>query len=451
MSAQPEYLYRYNRPSSFSVDRQGPRLVLATCGGTAENHRFFAGRVLAPRLFAELLLTVARTARTRFHIPPAMLEKILALADPVVTSDMGHLRFEAFSGCAGAYVRADFPHSLFDGEHTGKGTTNVDFNPEMRASLATVRDHEPLNLAVGPREVEIATPNVTVTERKVKLPSRWLKAFLEVQAYQARMKKAAELSGVHVSRFFQNLPKQKVKGPMFLAPSGSSLRISHLKSPGAIPVGGLERLRLLDMAARGAQGMAIYSEASGAIAFELAFKEQASLTLVLSPDVWRGFSGEGQALEILAEGERFPGFERIKASLAWQGVIDVNETATRHALAPDLVLRGFALLASTGKVGYSLAAGSYFHRELPYDFSEVLRLNPRLLEARKLAGSGEIRITRGTGGEIEAWVPGTGVKHRVRSAEGGYRCTCPWFSRHQGQRGPCKHILAVQITEGQDE
>ena len=40
---------------------------------------------------------------------------------------------------------------------------------------------------------------------------------------------------------------------------------------------------------------------------------------------------------------------------------------------------------------------------------------------------------------------GTEVRHHVRLLPEGDRCSCPWFSKHQGQRGPCKHILAAQL------
>jgi hypothetical protein len=44
---------------------------------------------------------------SRFFVPPAMLERILALADPIVTSGGGMLRFEGFSGCRSVYARVD--------------------------------------------------------------------------------------------------------------------------------------------------------------------------------------------------------------------------------------------------------------------------------------------------------------------------------------------------------
>lgn len=28
------------------------------------------------------------------------------------------------------------------------------------------------------------------------------------------------------------------------------------------------------------------------------------------------------------------------------------------------------------------------------------------------------------------------------------RCTCPWFAKHQGSRGPCKHVLAARLVSG---
>jgi predicted nucleic acid-binding Zn finger protein len=38
------------------------------------------------------------------------------------------------------------------------------------------------------------------------------------------------------------------------------------------------------------------------------------------------------------------------------------------------------------------------------------------------------------------------VDYLVRWDEGGARCTCAWFARHHGKRGPCKHILAAELA-----
>jgi uncharacterized Zn finger protein len=48
---------------------------------------------------------------------------------------------------------------------------------------------------------------------------------------------------------------------------------------------------------------------------------------------------------------------------------------------------------------------------------------------------------------MAAWVAAAGgVDYRVRSTASGWSCTCPWYGRHRADRGPCKHVLAVQLT-----
>jgi hypothetical protein len=66
-----------------------------------------------------------------------------------------------------------------------------------RRSTGEVANPEFLELAFPPRyhydgtdRVEISGGDETVVERKVKLPLRWLKDFVEVQAYQSRLSRS---------------------------------------------------------------------------------------------------------------------------------------------------------------------------------------------------------------------------------------------------------------------
>src|SRR5262249_37194827 len=67
---------------------------------------------------------------------------------------------------------------------------------------------------------------------------------------------------------------------------------------------------------------------------------------------------------------------------------------TPRALAAELlasesnVAAALAELGALGLVGYDLAEGAYFHRELPFDVSRIERLHPRLARARGLARAG---------------------------------------------------------------
>ena len=84
----------------------------------------------------------------------------------------------------------------------------------------------------------------------------------------------------------------------------------------------------------------------------------------------------------------------------------------------------------------------YFRRELPFPPQALTRDPPRLRDARRLQESGAVRL-RDDG---RATVSSGGNDHAVRfAADGTPHCTCPWWSRHPGDRGPCKHVLAVVL------
>jgi uncharacterized Zn finger protein len=73
-----------------------------------------------------------------------------------------------------------------------------------------------------------------------------------------------------------------------------------------------------------------------------------------------------------------------------------------------------------------------------------LSLNPRLKGAEKLLEEGKVTILVHSATKIEARVAGSGVFHYVVLNDDFQKCTCAWFSRNQGERGACKHILAVK-------
>lgn len=79
------------------------------------------------------------------------------------------------------------------------------------------------------------------------------------------------------------------------------------------------------------------------------------------------------------------------------------------------------------------------------------QLQPRLKAARKLIDDGGLSVLKESdGGNSDVEVPGSGVAHLVRLRADGDKCSCPWFSKHQGKRGPCKHILAARMLRDED-
>jgi len=446
-AAALEHNYSYPFESRLEQHGGGSNLRLATSGGTEKNPYFFKGKLTHPRSTADLLLALSLISRTRFYTPPNMLARILAAADPVVTSGGERLRLEAFSVCCGVYARVDLMPEAIEGEFVGRGTTNVDFNPPMRAALARIRLSEDVGLAVGTDRVELLRASEKIVERKVALPLRWLKGFVEVQAYQARMQPRLEISGEEARRFLRTVPRQNTHyATSWVLPAGKGLRISQRPSSDAVAVGVIGRLKILDDIARHAQLLRVYGAADDAVSGWEVVTDDARFHLVLSPEAARGFSGEGQVLSQLAQEGWKTTLPNVRASLKWQARVDAAGLAQQLGLDAQNVGTALSALGSRGLVGYDLAERAYFHRELPFDMTLVDDLQPRLKDARELVAEKGVRVMSGKSGQIEAYVRGTDVEHRVRETADGMKCTCPWYSKNQGQRGPCKHILAVQIT-----
>lgn len=362
------------------------------------------------------------------------------MLDPVVTCNTDRLRFESFSGCCGVHARLDLPPDALDAAPVASGTTNVDFNPAMRAALAgTVASAGQLKLKVGDEEVTAVTETASVTERKVKLPPRWVKGFGEVSALHASMRLVADVAGPGAQRFLSSLPRS-ARGALWAVPARGALTLSASARPGAACLAGPGRLAELRPLLRFTERLRVYSPPDtggqpAASAWELTIG-RARFTLTVSPDRYRGFTGEGALLGALSSDTSSEDADLVGLLLGWGPLVSLPELATSANLSTERIMASLAVLASSGRVGYDLHDDAYFHRELPMK-AEVSKVHPRLAGARSLVEAGEVTL-RG-GGAMSGG-------HRVTFGPDGDTCTCPWWGKHQGTRGPCKHVLAARIA-----
>ncbi|SEH00098.1 SWIM zinc finger [Nonomuraea solani] len=415
------------------------RLGLSTSGGTAlagpqAHPRFFSGLLTQAAPAAAGLLAVADVALTRYHQPRPGWTR-----DPVVTCDGGRLRFESFSACGGVYARLDVLE--LEGDVLDRGTTNVDVNGPLRESLARVGGRDPLHLGVGPDELTVTTLDGAVVEKKVPLPSRWLRGFAEVQVIAAAWDLRAELTGPHAVRFLRSLPRG-ARSTVWAVPSGRDLRVSSAPVRGGVCLSGTGRVATLLPLLRFAKALRVYGPADGsstASAWELELPGM-RYTLAISPEPWRGFSGEGAVLDDLSTDEAAADADVVGMLLNFEPTVELGLLADRAGLPLDRVRAALTQLGTAGRVGYDLHEAAHFHRELPYDKEQVAELNPRLTSARRLVDSGAVRLLP----TDEAEVTTDGGVRRVRVSAG--ECTCPWWFDHRGSRGPCKHVLAARIA-----
>jgi hypothetical protein len=441
VAAAAEIIYRYPFASSLEEEAGKPRLRLAASLEKEDAPHFFEGRLVAPRAFGDLMLVLSNVVRANFFRPltPAML-------DPVITASNSKLRFEGFSGCCGAYVMAAIPAAAIDGSFIRRGTTNVDFNDPMRAALTRLNDRQATQLSVGSEAMSLASGASKVVEKKVKLPSRWIRGFCESHIYQGRLEPSAELTGMQARQLLQVTPRSPARRPLYLQTRSDGARWSTVDSGGGIRVGGAHRLSIIEPLTRQASSLRIWVDRDSSVSAWIVDNPSGSLMLMLSPDLDRGFSGEGQALEGLSSADCRVHLPAIRAQLKWQDTLSTSELAQAASIDNTSAENSLSVLGTQGVVGFDLSDQAYFHRELPFAIDAIEKYQGRLEGARELAAKTAVTAVPGSGRNQVFEVVSEDATYKVTLIAGGdWRCTCPWYGKHKGQRGPCKHLLAVRL------
>jgi hypothetical protein len=403
--------------------------------GDISSPSFFHGFATHPRSVAHGLITLADITATRyFRAAPTTLR------DPVLTAHGDRLRAEVFSADNGVYARLDLAGDALDGGDIARGTTNVDIGDEMRRALALVTNGELLHLDVGSTGLSAATPHAQASERPVKMPDRWVRALGNAAELHRDLERRFDVSAAHARAFLASLPPATATArDGWLSPGPTGIRVS--KRPDGVRVAGLHRLSALKRLLTLVTGLTVYGSAAGS-AVE-AHLPGARLLVALTEEPTRGYSGEGALLESLASPTVLDDAALVSAVLAYEPVISVDALTRETGLGMAAVRDGLAVLASSGRVGWDPREGAHFHRELPDDPERSERDNPRLVRARGIA-SREGAIRRD--GDAFLVDGGNGI-HRVSAGRDGRMCTCTWYLRHGSGRGPCAHMLAIDLQE----
>ncbi|GAA4172743.1 MULTISPECIES: SWIM zinc finger family protein [Sphingobacterium] len=432
----------FARPSMLAERNGIQQLVLAHQAELQDVNEvpcFFWGKLVDPLLSSKCLLTLSKVVRSSFGpVPPS-------LRDPIVSAGTEQLRFEGFSSCNGVYARLDLLEEAIDGEFLAAGTTNVDFNEPMLNALNSIKKSESMVMGVGEKEVSLHSDGGTVVERKVTLPLRWVKGLTSVQWYLAEMEEVFVLQKLQVVQLFQSIPRGSVKGNYYLSKRGNKFLFSPLKSADAVQIGGIQRLRLLESLLPYVDLMRVYQAAGGECVCVVADFGKMRMTLALSPDNYRGFSGEGNVLENMVQEVPQEWIYGLNSLLKSNELFNPTLLSIEHDIAFDTMDSLTASLSSIGLLGYDMHEAKHYYRRLPFKTERILSLNPRLKNAKKLLQTDSVQIIRREGRILEARVEGSGVQHTVLIEGEQARCTCNWYTNHQGKRGVCKHVLAVKM------
>lgn len=402
---------------------------------------FFWGSLTEPYVTAKCWSTIAKVVRSSFGpIPPS-------LRDPIVSAGTERIRFEGFSSCNGVYVRLDMKPEAIDGDFIATGTTNVDFNDPMLNALNSIQKNEKVTLAVGQQEMQVITATTKVTEKKVTLPMRWIKGLTSVQLYLADMDLKFELNKIQAIQLFQTLPKGNVKGDFFVTKRAGKFMFSTLTTADGVRVGGIHRLRLLEGILAIVDKIFVYESADRETCAMVCEFGKMQLLMAFSPDAYRGFSGEGKALEHMTENLPVEWVHGLNSLLKSNETFDPTLLSIEHDIDFGTMDQLTSSLSSIGLLGYDVMERSHFYRQLPFKTERILSLNPRLKNAKKLIENSDVTIVAKRDGYVEANVKGSGVVHKVIIDHIGYRCTCEWYTAYQGKRGICKHVLALKMMD----
>ena len=434
--------YQYNAVSSIQKVDGINQLVLAHQTELEEVNNipcFFWGKLTEPYTTAKCWSTIAKVVRSSFGpIPPS-------LRDPIVSAGAERMRFEGFSSCNGVYVRLDMKPEAIDGEFIASGTTNVDFNDPMLNALNAIQKNERVTLAVGQQEMQVISSKAKVVEKKVTLPTRWIKGLTSVQLYLADMEQRFEIPKIQAIQLFQSLPKGVTKGDFFVTKRAGKFMFATLSTPDSVRIGGLQRLRLLEGILPLLDKIMVYESADRETCAFVCEMGKMQLLMAFSPDNYRGFSGEGKALESMTQNVPLEWIYGLNALLKSNETFSPTMLSIEHDIDFGTMEHLTAGLSSMGLLGYDLSENVHFYRRLPFKTERILSLNPRLKNAKKLIANDDVQFVKNTPAYIEALVKGSGVMHKVIIEGEQQRCTCDWFTKYQGKRGICKHVLAVKM------
>jgi hypothetical protein len=215
------------------------------------------------------------------------------------------------------------------------------------------------------------------------LPNRWIKGLTSVQHYLSEMNLVFELNKINAIQLFQSFPKS-IKSDLFIVKRANKYMFSTLESEASVRIGSAHRLRLIDNLLPFIDSMFIYqSEDKQASTFVLMLSNL-RFTITFSADAYRGFSGEGKALEHLITDIPLDWVMSLNNQLEPNKLFQPSMMAIENDISFTSSDALIANLSSMGMLGFDLIENQHFYRRLPFKMQRILSLNPRLKKRTKI-------------------------------------------------------------------
>jgi hypothetical protein len=405
---------------------------------------------------------------------PAMF-RALVPCDPVITVADDVVFFECFSKDESSYGCLSVDRDAFrDVKGAAVGTTNVDYSLALYESFQKLRTYRPTRLQVDPSGFEVKVEGrADYREEKIDLPVTWLRGFGQIQAALALPARTVDLPVEVVYALLAHLKRHREKtGPrslkFVLAPGRPPTVVLEPwgipvesrgpayqgERPEEIKVWGRRRLMSLARVLPLAERITVRLLGSGLPSIWVVHMGEMRFQLALSGWTTNDWSA-GASLELLAPSAAvgFDDVTRLRRAVVERRRASAAELAQAAGLPREVANAGLHELAKEGQVIYDYAVDAYRWREvMPWALS-VDKLGPpppEVAAGQKLARQVSVqrRELVGTQLLIVAKVEDTSVEAMFSADQrlGRAKCSCSYFHQNRLRRGPCRHLLALQLA-----
>lgn len=410
--------------------------------------KFFKGKIKNVFLFRDLLLFLNEVVNSRFY-----RQDLWRLLDPVITCEKEQIMMECFSSCGSIYARVDIFENIFDSyELLSRGTTNVNFNRDFIESLLSLKMSNESFIEVGRDEILLESDNKVSKEKKVKLPERWIKGFLQSQSIISKSKLFYELNSINSKKLILECQKTVSDKEYYLLEENKSLVLKHIRPQKGnyITISGLNRLNLLKRVIPYIEKLKIYYIKENNSTLWLIKTPNANISFSISASIKNGFSGEGESLRNLSLNRDETIDDFILEMIKNLGSFDIEQLSEISEISKNELIQCLENLSINGILGFNSEKQKYFYRVLPF----ADKLNSRFENSKNILKKSDIDIEEIEKNDnrlfIKGWVQGINSKYYTyvninNSYIENAQCNCSWFIKNELKRGPCKHILALRF------
>ena len=406
--------------------------------------------------------------------------------DPIVKVAEDGTSVEVFSADESAYARLLFKAgAAYKAEARTDGTTHIALDEGLLRGVGRMRSYRSTTLEFGPGVAASAPESEGVSERELRVPLRWLRAFGQVQAASTLPAHEFELAPIDLYNVLLTLRMRKAKTspralryelvpgerprlvlePWDLIIEGTG-PVYRGASPVVVRTWGRNRLATLARVLPHTKSVKVRLVGAGLPAYYVLDLGDCELSLALSGWTDSGWAGIA-TFDLLVAGEVDEGFaERVLTELQAPGGRRLEAVAEATGKTRNEVRQAVLHHMQRGTVVHDLASDRYIARSLlatPPPADALRYRDEREQQAHRLLELGDaVRVTKVHDLGAYADQGGTRIEGEVEDpqAHRTYRtsftidregqtvdatCTSPQFRRSGLREGPTVPMIALRL------